>query len=113
MRPLKRLTLEALGDLLANTFGEVEDPRTTDQLRYPLHDTLRSGFAVMFFQHPRLWQFQRARTHKRRLLPEVSWRRVLPRTDDTREDGAPQPLWRRPSCRPQSHVQCTKRLGFV
>ena len=66
MRPLKSLTLEALVDLLANTFGEVEDPRTTDQLRYPLHDTLMSGFAVMFFQHPSLLQFQRAMAHKRR-----------------------------------------------
>jgi hypothetical protein len=66
MRPLKSLTLEAIVTLLASTFGEVEDPRATDQLRYPLHDTLMSGFAVMFFQHPSLLQFQRALEHKRR-----------------------------------------------
>jgi DDE_Tnp_1-associated len=66
MRPLKSLTLEAIVDLLASTFGEVEDPRAPDQLRYPLHDTLMSGFAVMFFQHPSLLQFQRAMEQKRR-----------------------------------------------
>jgi hypothetical protein len=53
-------------DLLATTFGDVEDPRAADQLSYSLHDTLLSGFAVMFFQHPSLLQFQRAMKHKRR-----------------------------------------------
>src|SRR5499426_3542283 len=66
MRPLKSLTLEAIVELLATTFGELEDPRTADQLTYPLHDTLLSGFALMFFQHPSLLQFQRAMQQKRR-----------------------------------------------
>jgi hypothetical protein len=65
MRPLKSLTLEAIVDLLATTFGDVEDSRAADQLSYPLHDTLRSGFALMFFQHPSLLPFQRAREKKR------------------------------------------------
>jgi hypothetical protein len=52
--------------VLASTFGEVEDPRATDQLPYPLHDTVMSGFAVMFFPHPSLLQFQRAMEQKRR-----------------------------------------------
>lgn len=66
MRPLKSLTVEAIVDLLGTTFGEVEDPRAVAQLSYPLHDTLLSGFAMMFFQHPSLLQFQRAMEHKRR-----------------------------------------------
>jgi hypothetical protein len=66
MRPLKSLTLEAIVDLLATTFGAMDDLRATAQLRYPLHDTLLSGFALMFFQHPSLLQFQRAMAHKRR-----------------------------------------------
>jgi hypothetical protein len=66
MRPLKSLTLEAIVDLLAATFGAVEDARAAEQLSYPLHDTLMSGFAMMFFQHPSLLQFQRAMEHKRR-----------------------------------------------
>jgi hypothetical protein len=66
MRPLKSLTLEAIVDLLATTFGAVDDPRAAEQLSYPLHATLMSGFAVMFFQHPSLLQFQRAMEKKRR-----------------------------------------------
>jgi hypothetical protein len=65
MRPLKSLTLEAIVDLLATTFGDVEDSRAADQLSYPLHDTLMSGFVLMFFQHPSLLQFQRAMEKKR------------------------------------------------
>jgi hypothetical protein len=66
MRPLKSLTVEAIVELLASTFGDVEDPRAAEQLRYPLPDALMSGFAVMFFQHPSLLQFQRAMQQKRR-----------------------------------------------
>jgi hypothetical protein len=65
MRPLKSLTLEAIVDLLATTFGAVEDARAVEYLRYPLQDTLLSGFAVMFFQHPSLLQFQRAMEKRR------------------------------------------------
>jgi hypothetical protein len=53
-------------DLRASTFGAMDDPRAATQLRYPLHDTLLSGFALLFFQHPSLLQFQRAMAHKRR-----------------------------------------------
>jgi hypothetical protein len=65
MRPLKSLTLEAIVDLLAITFGDVDDSRAAEQLSYSLHDTLMSGFAVMFFQHASLLQFQRAMAKKR------------------------------------------------
>jgi hypothetical protein len=65
MRPLKSLTLEALVDLLATTFGAVDDARAAEQRRYSLSDTLMSGFAMMFFQHPSLLQFQRAMERKR------------------------------------------------
>src|SRR5262245_7134185 len=66
MRPLKSLTLEAIVDLLATTFEAVDDPRAPEQLSYSLPDTLMSGFAMMFFQHPSLLQFQRAMKQKRR-----------------------------------------------
>jgi DNA-binding response OmpR family regulator len=65
MRPLKSLTLEAIVDLLTTIFGDVDDARVADQLSYSLPDTLMSGFAVMFFQHPSLLQFQRAMEKKR------------------------------------------------
>ena len=66
MRPLKSLTLETIVDLLAIRFGAVDDPRAPEQLSYSRHDTLMSGFAMMFFQHASLLQFQRAMEHKRR-----------------------------------------------
>jgi Transposase DDE domain len=65
MRPLKSLTLEAIVDLLANRFDAVEDTRAAEQCCYALSDTLMSGFALMFFQHPSLLQFQRAMEKKR------------------------------------------------
>ena len=66
MRPLKSLTLEAIVTLLTTTFSTVDDARAAEQLSYALPDTLLSGFAVMFFQHRSLLQFQRAMEKKRR-----------------------------------------------
>src|SRR5215510_5241401 len=65
MRPLKSLTLEAIVDLLATRFGVIDDTRAAEQCRYALSDTVMSGFALMFFQHPSLLQFQRAMERKR------------------------------------------------
>ena len=65
MRPLKSLTLEAIVKLLGTTFDAVADGRVVEQCRYALADTLMSGFAVMFFQHPSLLQFQRAMEKRR------------------------------------------------
>jgi hypothetical protein len=66
MRPLKSLTLEAIVALLTAQFSEIADARAGEQLRYSLPATLMSGFAMMFFQHPSLLQFQRAMERKRR-----------------------------------------------
>jgi hypothetical protein len=105
MRPLKKLTLEASVTVLASTLGEVEDPRATDQLHYPLHDTVRSGFAVMFFHHPRLLQFQRAREQKRRrcnrqtifgvhqVPSDTQLREILDRVDPDSLRGIFPQLW--------------------
>jgi hypothetical protein len=65
MRPLKSVTLEAIVKLLRTTFSAVVDGRMAEQCRYVLADTLMSGFAMMFFQHPSLLQFQRAMAKKR------------------------------------------------
>jgi hypothetical protein len=66
MRPLKSLSLEAIVELLSTRFRALVDVRAAEQLRYTLPDTLLSGFALMFFQHPSLLQFQRAMERKRR-----------------------------------------------
>src|SRR6266849_3776953 len=97
MRPLKSLTLEAIIELLATTFGELEDPRAADQLTYPLRDTVMSGFALMFFQHPSLLQFQRAMQQKRRRcnLQTIFGMHEVPSDTQMREilDGVePEPL---------------------
>jgi hypothetical protein len=65
MRPLQSLTLEAVVDLLSDTFGRLRDPRQADRVTYSLHDTLMSGFALMFFQHASLLEFQRKMQHRR------------------------------------------------
>lgn len=60
MRPLQHLTLEALRDLLGATFRQVPDERSPQRLTWKLHDVLMSGFAMFFFQHPSLLQFQQS-----------------------------------------------------
>jgi hypothetical protein len=65
MRPLKSLTLEAMIDLLSTAFGLIPDTRQADRVDYSLHDTLMSGFAMMFFQHPSLLEFQRKMKQRR------------------------------------------------
>jgi hypothetical protein len=87
MRPLKSLTLEAIVNVLATTFSTVDDPRAADQLSYSFHDTLMSGFAVMFFQHPSLLQFQRAMEKKRRRcnLQTIFGVRAVPSDTQMRE----------------------------
>ena len=52
MRPLTSLPLEAMIPLLSDTFEHLADPRRPDRVDYSLHDTLLSGFAMMFFQYP-------------------------------------------------------------
>jgi hypothetical protein len=65
MRPLKSLTLQAMIGRLSETFKRIPDERAKDRVNYPLHDTLMSGLALMFYQHPSLLQFQRVMKQKR------------------------------------------------
>ena len=65
MRPLTSLTLEAMIALLSDTFGRLANPRRPDRVDYSLHDTLLSGFAMMFFQYPSLLEFQRKMKQRR------------------------------------------------
>jgi len=65
MRPLNSLTLEAMIELVSETFAPIPDPRRPDRIDYSLHDTLMSGFAMMFFQYPNLLEFQRKMKQRR------------------------------------------------
>ncbi len=65
MRPLTSLTLEAMIGLASQTFAQAPDPRRSERVEYGLYDTLMSGFAMMFFQHPNLLEFQRKMKQRR------------------------------------------------
>ena len=67
MRPLKSLSLESIITLLSDAFSRFDDARQKSRLDYSLHDTLMSAFAMFFFQHPSLLQFQQAMAKKRGL----------------------------------------------
>jgi len=59
MRPLKSLTFEAVRDLLSRTFKRIPDKRDPDRVTWKLHAVLMSAFAMLFFQHPSLLDYQR------------------------------------------------------
>lgn len=65
MRPLQSLTLAAMIDVLSTHFAHIPDIRQADRVDYSLHDTLMSGFAMMFFQHASLLAFQRKMKQRR------------------------------------------------
>ncbi len=60
MRPLQHLTFEALRDLLRAQFWQVPDARDPQRITWQLHDVLMSGFAMFYFQHPSMLQFQQS-----------------------------------------------------
>jgi hypothetical protein len=65
MRPLKRLTFEAFRDLLAATFKKIPDKRDPQRIRWELPAVLMSAFAMFFFQHPSLLEYQRRMKQQR------------------------------------------------
>jgi hypothetical protein len=60
MRPLQHLTFESLRDLLCAQFRQVPDGRDPQRITWKLHDVLLSGFAMFYFQHPNMLQFQQS-----------------------------------------------------
>jgi hypothetical protein len=65
MRPLKSLTFDSVISLLSASFLKICDRRDPAKVKYALHDVLMSGFAMMFFHHPSLLQFQERMKEKR------------------------------------------------
>ena len=99
MRPLESLTLDAIVSLLSDCFSHVPDSRDTNRVNFLLHDTLMSGFACMFFQHPSLLEFQRRlnQRHGRSNLETIFGVKELPSDSQMRDilDPAPtEPLRR-------------------
>ena len=98
MRPLCSLTLEAMIDLVSQTFAPIPDSRDPDRTDYSLHDTLMSGFAMMFFQYPNLLEFQRKMKQRRHQcnLETIFGVREVPSDTQMRDilDGVPVDLLR-------------------
>jgi hypothetical protein len=64
MRPLHSLSLEAIIEMLAQRFGNLPDERDAARVDYAVSDVVMSAFAMMFFQHSSLLQFQAALEEK-------------------------------------------------
>jgi hypothetical protein len=97
MRPLKSLTFEAFRDLLVSVFRQIPDPRDERRLTWEMPAVLMSAFAMFFFQHPSLLEYQRRMKKKsgRSNLERVFGIEDLPSDTQMREilDGAPiEPL---------------------
>lgn len=99
MRPLKSLTFESVIRKLSASFLKSSDARAIVRVKYSLRDTLMSGFALMFFQHPSLLQFQERMKQKRGQcnLETIFAVQAVPSDTQMREildDAAPEPLRR-------------------
>ena len=99
MRPLKSLTFEAFRDLLASVFKQIPDKRDPRRITWEMPAVLMSAFAMFFFQHPNLLEYQRRMKKKsgRSNLERVFQVEDLPSDTQMREilDGAPlEPLRR-------------------
>jgi hypothetical protein len=57
--------MDSMIELLSRRFERIPDQRGSQQIKYQQHDTLMSGFAMMFFQHGSLLQFQRQMKRKK------------------------------------------------
>lgn len=64
MRPLKSLTFEGIKRRLWWVFGGLEDGREGGKVKWELGAVVMSAFAMMFFQHRSLLEFQRRMKEK-------------------------------------------------
>lgn len=99
MRQPVHLTFEAVVALLGQTFEQLPDARNHNQITYSMHDAMLSAFAMFFFQHPSLLNFQERLKQRagRSNLETVFGVKDLPSDSQLREilDGAPaEPLRR-------------------
>jgi len=99
MRPLLSLTFEAFRDLLTSVFKQIPDQRDPQRITWEMPAVLMSAFAMFFFQHPNLLEYQRRMKKKsgRSNLERVFHVADLPSDTQMREilDGVPlEPLRR-------------------
>jgi hypothetical protein len=59
MRPLKSLSFEAFVEMLRGAFRQIPDQRNPQRITWELPAVAMSAFAMFFFQHPSLLEYQR------------------------------------------------------
>ena len=97
MRPLKSLSLAAFVEMLRGAFRQIPDARNPQRITWELPAVAMSAFAMFFFQHPSLLEYQRRLKKKlgRANLESIFGVADLPSDSQMREllDGAPvEPL---------------------
>ncbi len=114
MRPLKSFTFEVFRDLLAKTFKEISDKRDPWRITWELPAVLMSAFAMLFFQHPSLLEYQRRMKKQtgQSNLERVFQVEKIPSDTQMRKilDGAPTEPLRR--VLPQAFEQL-RRVGWT
>src|SRR5215471_1556142 len=114
MRPLKKLTFDANRNELARTFAQIEDTRDPSRLTWELPAVLMSAFALLFFQHPSLLEYQRRLKERtgQSNLERVFGGVAIPSDTQMREilDGVPTEPIRR--VLPQTFEQM-RRVGWT
>jgi hypothetical protein len=114
MRPLKILTFDAFRDDLARTFAQIEDRRDPQRLTWELPAVLMSAFAMLFFQHPSLLEYQRRMKERtgQSNLERMFGVAAIPSDTQMREilDGVPTAPLRR--LLPQTFEQM-RRVGWT
>ena len=114
MRPLRKLTFDALRDELATTFAQIADSRDSRRITWELPSVLMSAFAMLFFQPPSLLEYQRRMPQRtgRSNLERVFAVEKLPSDTQMREiwDGVPTEPLRR--VLPQTFEQM-RRVGWT
>ena len=111
MRPVQQLTFDAFRDRRATTFTAIADQRAPRRIPWALPAVRMSALALVFWQQPSLWAYQRRRqqrtgrshlergcqveelpaeTQRREIVdggPTAPVRRVVPQTCDQRRRG--------------------------
>jgi hypothetical protein len=114
MRPVKKLTFDAFRDELATTFAQIADKREPCRITWEMPAVLMSAFAMLFFQHPSLLEYQRRMQQRtgRSNLERVFQVKEIPSDTQMREilDGVPTEPLRR--VLPQTFEQM-RRVGWT
>jgi len=114
MRPLQKLTFDVFRDMLATTFTAIADQRDPRRITWELPAVLMSAFAMLFFQHPSLLEYQRRMQKRtgRSNLERVFQVEEIPSDTQMREilDGVPTEPLRR--VLPQTFEQM-RRVGWT